>query len=328
MASAALLVPGSLETKTGGYIYDRRVVEGLRTRGWSVGVHTSLADIPDHTIVLADGLALGVMPEEAEAHGSRLGIVALVHHPLAEETGLDAAEAARLRASERRALRQAKAVVVTSHATAAMLPAYDVPAGRIVVITPGVDPAPLARGSGGGAVQLLCVATLIPRKGHAVLLRALSAVPGEWVLVCVGGEQHEGVERELLRLRGELGLDDRVRFAGELAGDALAARYDAADVFVLPTLYEGYGMVVAEALARGLPVVASATGAIPALLAPDAGIVTPPGDVEALRGALITMLDGDVRQHFAAGARVRRAALPTWDAAVERMADVLRGVAG
>jgi glycosyltransferase involved in cell wall biosynthesis len=323
---AALLIPGSLDTKTGGYVYDRRIVEGLRQRGWSVQVTDTLRDVPDGTPVLADGLAFGVMPGEAERHARRLPIVALVHHPLAEETGLSADEAARLRDSERRALRTAAAVVVTSQATARMLPAYGVPVERVTVIVPGTDPAPLARGSGERTAHLLCVASLIPRKGHAVLLPALALQQHPWRLTCVGAERHPGTANELARLAGDLRIADRVTLAGEMEGDALQAQYDGADAFALPTLYEGYGMVVADALARGLPVVASSTGAIPDLVTSECGIVVPPGDVDALRAALEVMLDARARERFAHGARARRADLPTWDDAVGRMEAVLRSV--
>jgi glycosyltransferase involved in cell wall biosynthesis len=330
--AAALLVPGRLDTKTGGYGYDRRIVDGLRDRGWSIDVHEIehapvgevLARIADGTVVLADGLAFGAMPDEAAAHGTRLRFVALVHHPLADETGLDDDAASRLRESERRALRVARAVVVTSDATARTLAAYDVPPDRITVITPGADPAPLARGSGHAPTELLCVASVIPRKGHNVLFRALVGQRAPWHLTCVGGRFHAETARRLDGMLRELDLAERVTFAGEMDGAELEARYDAADVFVLPTLYEGYGMVVAEALAHGLPVVATRTGAIAELVTPDAGILVDPGDLPGLRDALARVLDADVRRTLAAGAAGRRHVLPTWDQSVDRMAEVLR----
>src|SRR5437763_16933695 len=177
MPSLVLIVPGSLDSLTGGYAYDRRMIAGLRARGWSVAVrelegsvpHPTtaardraagvLASIADGSAVLIDGLALGTLPAEVEREASRLRLLGLVHHPLAAETGIDAAAAAALHASEQRALAAARLVVVTSHATAQTLTTmYGVERQRLVVVEPGTDRAPLATGSRGGVLQLLCVA--------------------------------------------------------------------------------------------------------------------------------------------------------------------------
>lgn len=343
MPSAVLLVPGSLDRRTGGYGYDRRIVAGLRDLGWRVDVREldasypapsasaradavrTLASLPDGTIVLADGLAYGAMPDEARTEARRLRIVALVHHPLAEETGLDAATAQRLAVSERDALQSARHVVVTSRQTAALMPAYGVAADRLSVVEPGTDPAPLARGSRGQTVQLLCVASLTPRKGHDVLLRALGHVTHlPWHLTCVGGAVDSATVRGIDDATATLGLTGRVTMAGEGDDRALAEAYDGADVFVLPTRYEGYGMVVAEALAHGLPVVSTPTGAIADLVGHDAGILVPAGNDRALAAALeLVVQDAPLRARLAAGARQVRQRLPTWPDAAARMADIL-----
>ena len=346
--SLALLVPGRLDTLTGGYGYDRRIVSGLSARGWSVAVHElhdsfpfptpqalahagrALASIADDTIVLADGLAFGAMPEQAEQEAARLRIVALVHHPLAAETGMGAADAAALEASERRALATVKRVVVTSRGTAAALGRYGVGANRIDVVEPGTDPAPLAAGSGGGPLHLLCVAALAPRKGHELLFHALVSIPQRrWRLTCVGSlERHPEMAEKLRTLVRTLDLDGQIAFAGEATAATLPAFYASADVFVLPTLYEGYGMAVAEALARGLPVVSTSTGAIAELAGGTAGLVVPPGDERALAQALVSVLDDAIRERLAAGARQVRGTLPTWEDAASRMDAVLSRVMG
>ena len=354
------ILPGRLETRTGGYEYDRRMLAGLRDRGWSVAVeelddsfpdptsaavdHAArvLAAIPDAATVLVDGLAFGAMPAEVEREASRLRMVALVHLPLAEEVGLDRGAADRLKAGERRALAAAKLVVVTGRATVPALAQYGVGRDRIAVVEPGVDRVPLARGSKGPSAHLLCVATLNPGKGHEILIRALAMVPRRnWRLTCAGSlDRHPAtVERVRATLR-EDGLEDRVSLVGELDPAALAACYDSADLFVLATLHETYGMAVAEALARGLPVVSTETGAIPELveeqrarsgvrLQPDqpAGLLVPPGDADALADALSLVLgDARVRERLAEGARRVRDRLPTWSDAVSQMAAALERV--
>lgn len=349
MRAVTLLVPGELSTPTGGYVYDRRIAAGLRALDWSVEVRTldagfpfpsaaareharrMLASLSDGTLALIDGLALGALPELAEAEAARLRLIALVHHPLAAETGLAPATAAALAASERRALRAVRHVVVTSRATAAGLDAYEVPRERIEVIVPGTDPVPPAGGSGGADLRLLCVGSLVPRKGHELLLEALAPLAGErWRLECIGSLTRDPHTVQRLRARIEaLGLGERVQLLGELDAPTLAAHYRSADAFVLATLYEGFGMAVAEALARGLPVVSTETGAIAELVGSDAGLLVPPGDVAALRAALRRLLgDAPLRAALSAGALRARERLPRWPDACARMAAVLERIAG
>jgi glycosyltransferase involved in cell wall biosynthesis len=347
MRSLVLVVPGRLDTRTGGYGYDRRLIAGLADLGWQASVRELddsfprptaraldeavrvLADIPAGTTVVVDGLALGGMPSEVEREGARLQVVALVHHPLAAETGIDSVTAAAMALAERRALAASRLVIVTSGTTARALAEYDVPVNRVVVVPPGTDRAPLARGSGGGQLHLLVVAALIPRKGFEVLWRALATlVELDWTLTVVGSLDRDAatVARARKCLRDD-GLEGRVFLAGEASDSAVADHYDRADVFVLPTLYEGYGMAVAEALARGLPVVSTPTGGIGELLSDGAGLLVPAGDVEALTEALAQVIrDEGVRSSLAAGARRVRDRLPGWDHAAALAAEALEWV--
>lgn len=346
--SIVLLVPGSLQTRTGGYEYDRRIVRGLRQRGWTVEVCeldssfpqptasaraeavATLASISSGTILLADGLAFGALADEAAREARRLRFVALVHHPLATETGLSDDAVRELASSERRALASARLVVVTSPATARGLGPYGVEPARLVIVEPGTDPAPLARGTEDGPVHLLCVASLTPRKGHEVLFRALARLDArQWRLACVGSlDRDRAAAEHVIAQAREAGITDRVSFSGELEGEPLAAAYDGADVFVLATWHEGYGMAVAEALARGLPVVSTAVGAIGDLVGTTAGILVSPGDVDALADALGRVIeDKSLRSRLAAGARHNRQHLQTWDGAVEKIAKALERIA-
>jgi glycosyltransferase involved in cell wall biosynthesis len=345
MSTLVFLVPGRMDTLTGGYAYDRQMVAGLRSRGWSVAVRElggsfpqptaaarddaarALAEIPDASTVLIDGLALGAMPEEAGREARRLRMIGLVHHPLAAETGLEPHVMRRLEDSERRALAAVQLVIVTSRATAASLEWYGVAANRIAVVEPGTVPASLAPGSPGAVRTLLCVASLVPRKGHDILFRALAEIPRrDWLLTCVGSQSRSPstVQRLCAQLEAA-GLEEQVQLVGEVDAAALAEHYDRADVFVLPTRHEGYGMAVAEALAHGLPVVSTPTGAIAELIGRDAGMLVPPGDVEALTAALWRLLDDDdLRHRLREGARRVRNRLPTWDDQSAMMADVLQ----
>jgi glycosyltransferase involved in cell wall biosynthesis len=342
--SLVFMVPGSLTTRTGGYEYDRRTIAGLRARGWLVAVREldasfpyptpaalddaarALAAVDDGTSVLIDGLALGAMPDQIEREASRLRIVALVHLPLAEEIGITEDVAVRRAAAERRALSSASFVIVTGKLVTRVIATYGVPSDLIAVVEPGTDRSPLARGSRDGCPQLLCVATVNQGKGYDILINALAAVPHRnWRLTCAGSvDRYPSTVQRLRSMLSDCGLEERVSFAGELDATRLAACYDTADVFVLATLHETYGMAVTEALSRGLPIVGTATGAIPDLVGEDAGLIVPPGDTAALATALSRMIgEPHLRARLAAGARRVRDRLPTWDDASDRMVAVL-----
>jgi len=349
MPSLALVVPGDLATRTGGYGYDRRILAGLKARGWTAAVvaldasfplptpparaHAvrSLAAIPDGSLVMIDGLALGAMPSEIEREQQRLRLVGLVHHPLAHETGLEPAVAAALEVSERRALAAVRHVVVTSRGTADGLLRYGVDRHRVTVVEPGTDPAPLAARDSSSermdnSLHLLCVASITPRKDHQVLIDALAMLSDrQWQLRCAGALDRDSPTVVRLRARiDEAGLTGRVWLLGDLNEAEVAAEYHRADVFVLPTQHEGYGMAVAEALARGLPVISTPTGAIADLVGAAAGILVAPRDVAGLAHALRRIMDDTtLLAELAAGARRVRSHLPTWDDATGKMAAVL-----
>ncbi|MEJ3745703.1 glycosyltransferase family 4 protein [Actinomycetes bacterium KLBMP 9797] len=332
---------------SGGNRYDRLVSAGLTAAGWDVHHHAvhggwprprdteraalaeALSGVPDGSLALLDGLVACGVPEVVAPHAGRLRLAVLVHLPLADETGLPPAEAAALDALERETLRVAAAVVATSDHTARRLARqHGLPADRTHVAVPGVDPAPLAPGSDSGG-RLLCVAAVTPRKAQDVLLDALATVAGPWTCELVGAldrapEYVAGLRRKVVA--------PRVRFTGPLAGEALDAAYAGADLLVLPSHAETYGMVLTEALARGVPVLASDVGGVPEAVgrAPDGavpGMLVPPGDPATLAAALRRWLgEPELRERLRAAARARREALPSWDATVTSIEIVLKGM--
>jgi len=350
------LIPGDWSTPTGGFGYDRRLAQALAAAGWAVDVRRLdaaweapdaadvaraagvVAAIADGSTVLADGLAFGVLDDIVAAHAERLHWVALVHHPLYLETGLAAATRQRLQQSESRALSFARRVVVTSPRTAQDVAAMGVPTARISIVEPGTDawpqapagltapvPAPaLARTA--GPVRLLCVASVTPRKGHALLLQALAGLQGlHWQLHCVGSlERDPATAARVQAMAREPVLAGRVVWHGEVDAAALQAHYAAADLLVLASLHEGYGMVVAEALAAGLPVLATDAGALAQTLPAQAGWRVPSGDVPALQAALQRLIgEPALRERLASGAREAGRQLPDWPTQAARFAAVL-----
>ncbi len=348
-----VVVPGRLDQQTGGYIYDRRMVEGLRARGWRVDVHSVagafptddagagarmaavLAGLPDGARVLVDGLALGGLPGPVEAEGARLRVLALVHHPLADETGLAAPRRARFEVLERAALAACAGVVVTSGFTARRIEAYGVDPARVRAVRPGTDPVPLADGPESGEPPLLLsVAAVTPRKGQRVLAAALARLADlPWRCVCAGSlDRHPGYAAEVTAFAREAGFGDRVRFAGECGAAELDRLYHRASLFVLPSYYEGYGMALADALARGLPVVSTTGGAIPHTVPADAGVLVAPGDEAALADALHRLLvepgGAERREVLAAAARRHAGTLPDWSGAARRFAEAVLALTG
>jgi glycosyltransferase involved in cell wall biosynthesis len=339
------IVPGALEQRTGGYVYDARIVEGLRRAGWIVHVHSldgsfpdvdataaaamaeALESIPDGSSVVVDGLAMGGLPGPINDQGYRLRIVSLIHHPLAEETGLSEADQRRYRASEGAALGQCVGVIVTSEFTAGVVAEYGVPTDRVRVVPPGMDRVPAAEGPGDGeAPALLCVATLTPRKGHDVLVDALDRVRDlPWTCTFVGGLDRAPDFVQEVRDRVEkVGLADRIHFVGERAGKGLERLYRGASVFVLASHYEGYGMALSEAISAGLPLVSTTGGAIPTTVPADASVLVPPRDPEALAGALREVLENDARrEELAAAARKHAGDFPDWDRAAATFAEAV-----
>jgi glycosyltransferase involved in cell wall biosynthesis len=270
-----------------------------------------LAALPPGRPVVIDGLAFGVLADAAAALRSRHPLVALVHHPLALESGLSTVEAAALRQSERAALACARHVVVTSAATARLLAAdYDVPAERLSVVEPGTD------------------RTVVPRKGYDVLVAALARLKDlSWRLLIAGDlARNPDAARRLAADIARLGFAERVTMAGAVTPDRLAALYAAADLFVLPSRFEGYGMAYAEAIAHGVPVVGTTAGAIPETVPASAGVLVPPDDIDALAAALRRLIERpDERQRLAAGARAAR--FPSWRDQAGLFAGILEGLA-
>ncbi|HEV8078161.1 MAG TPA: glycosyltransferase, partial [Marinobacter sp.] len=316
------VVPGDPQQNTGGYRYVRELVAALNQAGTHARVtglpgqfpqpdavalsamKELLAGMAEQSWLVLDGLAMSAMPEILEAQRSRLNLVALIHHPLADETGLSPQQQAWFFGAEKRALAAVPHVVTTSQFTAARLRDFAVAPERIHIAEPGVKksasgaPERSAHSTAEDAqpIRLLCVAHLSPRKAQHQLVEALSGLQElPWQCVLVGACDRDLHYAEQVRQQiQQAGLCSRITLTGEVGGDALAALYSQADVFVLPSLYEGYGMVIDEALSVGLPVISSNGGALVHTADRPGVAMYNAGDVAALRECLaqwITNLD-------------------------------------
>ncbi|MCL6298246.1 glycosyltransferase family 4 protein [Streptomyces kronopolitis] len=347
-----MILPGGVDdpaAPSGGNTYDRRVCRDLPAAGWRVescaapgswprpddaaraGLARELAQLPDDSVVLLDGLVACGVPEVIGPEADRLRLAVLVHLPLADETGLDPAVAAELDARERRTLHAVRTVVATSEwAARRLVDHHELPAAHVGVARPGADPAPVAAGT-DGATGLLCVASVTPRKGQHLLVEALAQIAElPWRCTFVGGLA--GAPDYVGRLRrrvDDLGLGDRITFTGPLAGAELDAAYAAADLLLLASYAETYGMVVTEALGRGIPVLATDVDGVPEAVGRAAdgtvpGILVPPGQPSALAGALRDWLGQPrLRGRLKEAARERRAMLEGWEMTSHSLAGTL-----
>jgi glycosyltransferase involved in cell wall biosynthesis len=331
---------------TGGNIYDRRVCAGLAEAGWEVLVATVAAPwpvrgsgaradlahvvsaIPDGETVLIDGLIASPAAAQLLSHTGRMRLIVLLHMPLA--TAVDTNHDASAERSERAVLRAAAGVVVTSEWTRGQILArYRIPARRVYVARPGADRvAAPARPVHG---DLICVGVLGRHKGQDLLIEALADLADRgWRCVLAGALDRDPDFVEQLQTRiTRLGYDHRVWLSGVLTGAALSHAYTTADLLVAPSRSETYGMAVTEALAHGLPVIATAVGGLPEALGSTAdgtrpGQLIPPGDPAALAAALADWLGDEGHRHrLRAAARERRLTLHGWEQTTREIANAL-----
>jgi len=339
MIDAAFVVPGDLAAATGGDAYARKIFAELPELQHielpSTFPFPSRDDLTETArllaqargrVLLIDGLAFGAFTEEVLSRIDR-PVVALVHHPLGLETGLKEEQAKDLLVLERGALSRAAMVVTTSTATAQIVrELFEVPPDKLVVAEPGSDPAPRSVSRSVAPVRLLSVGAVSERKAYDLLVSALADLTSlQWHLTIAGSTNRNAeAAGELKRLISEAGLTERVTLSGAVSDRELARFYSTADLVVSASLYEGYGMVLSEALARGLPIVASTGGAAGATVPEGAGLKVAPGDVNGLRGALSRMIrDPILRQRCAQRSWEAGQKLPRWSETAARIRAVL-----
>lgn len=309
MREVIFAIPGDLNTPTGGYRYDKRVIEELPALGWRVkhlqlsGEFPSpseaalaetaklLAEIPSDALVMTDGLALGAIPLSI-LKSLKARLVALCHHPLAFETGLTSDRIDYLHRTEREALSRAIATIATSRSTAELLAReFNVSPNDLTVAEPGTEPAPRAQGN-AKLPHLLSVGAITRRKGHNTLAKALSKIRDlDWEWRIAGSTDRDPAAMQALEREIADGkIAERTKLLGPLDDAGLEKEYSSASLFVLPSHFEGYGMAFTEALARGLPVVAGSGGALIETVPKDAGVFVTPGNFGELALTLRRLL--------------------------------------
>jgi glycosyltransferase involved in cell wall biosynthesis len=345
MKHLIFVYPGELNSTSGGYAYDRRIIEGLERHGWQIQLislgdgypfidstqreyaRSRLLNLAQGVPMVIDGLALGVLPDLTPVIANRHPLIALIHHPLAFEFGLSDPEIKYLKQSETKALKHVLGVIANSPATARDLNQhYGIHSEIVHVVLPGTDRIrrlePRAQKSVDdfNPVNLLSVGSIIPRKGFHDLIPALvPLIDLPWTLSIVGETSSNVKAYKLLTSNiKDFLLEGRINILGVVTTEELEHLYAKADIFVLASLFEGYGMAYAEAIARGLPIIATSGGAIPDTVPQEAGLIVPPGDIPALTNALKTLiLDQPYRARLSSGALEAALLQPTWEDAIQ-----------
>jgi len=347
MTSAVFAIPGDINLPTGGYAYDRRMLALLPACSVTVRrlqlpagypapsgadldtTAAAFAGVPASSILLVDGLAYGAMPADV-IDRARAPIVAMVHHPLCLEAGLSKARQDELYTLEKAALAKARRTIATSRATAdTLVQDFAVPRERITVAEPGTERAARAVAA-SAAPHLVAVGSIVPRKAFDLLVRALGRLAHlDWRLTIAGPtDRSAAATRDLHAAIAATGLAPRVTIAGPLSETQLAALYATADIFVMSSLYEGYGMVLAEAMARGLPIVCTTGGAAADTVPDAAGLKVAPGDEAAFADAVGRVLrDTGLRRRMADAAWAAAQSLPRWEDTAAKIAAVIKEIA-
>ncbi len=329
----AWIVYGDLGQATGGYIYDRLVVEGLRARGAEVEIvdpRASTAACERADFALGDALCvreLGPLFERVAGPARR---VLLVHHLPSWE--IERSDRDAMRRHEARALAASDHAIATSDVTRERLAGEGLAGGLALldvdVVVPGADRLPRAARASrdGGRVEILFVGSLVARKRVALLLDALESLPDPLPgLTLLGDPDREPEVRRAIagRIEASAALRSSVTIAGVAGDDALARWLARADVLVLPSSLEGYGMVLTEALHAGLPVIAARQAANAAAIADHGAALVFDDDGDLARVLRRFVAEPALRE--AMRAQAAGADLPTWAGAVDSFHRVLAG---
>lgn len=339
------VIPGDINLPTGGYRYDKQItnlwkendleVELISIKGaypFPEEKETKLAlqsidNLPDADIAVVDGLFGGASPGFLKKLSKRMPTVALIHHPLCLENGITPQQASTLEASEKAGLEHVSAVITPSPATTQTIGSlFEFPAEKTFTVVPGVERSELAIGSSSETLNLLCVGSVIERKGYKTLIQALANLKSlDWHLDCIGSTDFDKdlFDRLILQIQQE-GMSEQITFHGAVSEAKVHSAYKSADIFVLPSLFEGYGMVYAEAIIRGIPVIGTTAGAIPKTVPDTCGILVEPQNVDELTQALKLMIsDRKLREYYRKGAIKAEADFPTWEASAQKFSQIL-----
>lgn len=333
----AWVLYGSLEQRTGGTIYDAEVVAGLRAAGDHVEVVSleegtsgdALADRLRRAaceVVVGDELCFRELGPAFEALGRDEGApmrVLLVHHLTAWETELPADIRSSMLALERRAVDASDRIITTSRTTRERLVADCAPKAALEVVLPGADRLARAPRIGHDETRFVFVGSIVPRKRVLELVRAFgeqSAHSASHMLLVGSLARDVAYVSEVRSAIAELGIGNRVFTSGEVDEAGVSRALAEADVLVMPSSLEGYGIAATEAIDAGVPVIAARAQGLEEALSPCPDAVLFADDEAALATALARFADdASLRASMTAAARAASTRMPTWAGCAEQL---------
>lgn len=344
------IISGDINLPTGGYRYDREIISAWKNSGVDIElislegnyplpgkeeeIHAieSINNFQEADLAIVDGLLGGGSPEFLEALSKKLPVVALIHHPLCLENGLDKSTARFLEEREKQGLEFVSKVITTSPATSRTVASlFEFNPELIHTVLPGVERGRKSirniNTDNNPCINLLCVGSVIERKGHKDLLLSLSTLQHlDWHLDCIGSTQFDQpLFQELIAIVKQETLGKKVKFHGTVNEDVLENAYEKTSIFVLPSLFEGYGMAYAEAIVRGIPVIGTTAGAIPQTVPDNCGILVEPSNTSLLAQALEKLITNEnLRAKYRNGAIAEEPNFPTWESAAGQFAEILK----
>jgi glycosyltransferase involved in cell wall biosynthesis len=306
-----LLYSGDYNALTGGFIYNKRIVEGLKLKGHEIKLHPLPGDFPypsvDHRNycmyitqlipigepIIIDSIVFGIIPEILKELSIKNPIIGLIHLLYTVNPNYSIHERESLAISEKESCNYTSAMVATSFFTQQLLLKLRVNRNIISVILPGVDNYPRKTNYAVTPTKLLCVSNYTTGKGYLTLIKALTLLKDkDWEINCYGNQEFDPeYVRQIKSKIDENGLENRIHIHSAIKDKELSDAYLNADLLVHPSNFETYGMVLTEALAHGLPVVASTGGGIKETVPEKMGFFFTPGDANSLKSVLTDLMD-------------------------------------
>jgi glycosyltransferase involved in cell wall biosynthesis len=293
------LITGDIQSLTGGYLYNMHMINGLRGKGHLVNVFGTdwqwkdsdsleyicrhhLKKLPHGSCVIVDSLILASLHHIVQEFGDRLKFLGLIHLP-ASYNVLSGVHG-KLADEELTAINDMRQVIVTGQFTFDLLCNVGLNPARICLVEPGTDHFPRKKRYKPVPSELLCIANYSALKAQDVLIRALCRLTAwNWSLHLYGDTNRDKKYTEALRsLIRQLKMEHRIIVHGIVERHEISTVFLNADLFLMPSLFESYGMAITESLAHGIPVVTTSAGNIPYTLPAGMGLLTEPGNEEQL----------------------------------------------
>jgi glycosyltransferase involved in cell wall biosynthesis len=341
------LIPGDINTLTGGYVYDKIIINGLRNLGYGITVHQLGGDfpfpsaenlehckrildsIPNRELVFIDSLAFGPMHMLLKDYQGKNPILPIIHLPLSQNPNYNEESKKLLAEQERRAFDYANSVVAVSWFTKQLIVGYGVNPDNVWVITPGVFRVPRKTEYPGLPENILCVGSFLPGKGQLVLVHALADMQQyAWSLSMYGIPEFDtDYVQSIKKTIDEAGLAKRVLMHKQVSGDELNAAYLRTDLFILPSLFENFSMALNDALIHGIPVITTTAGGIPFSVPKSMGLFISPGSQGELKQAIKELLtNSSLYKHLYRSASQYYKTANTWENSIHRFHSLILDV--